>query len=351
MDRPSILQIYERVDQDLGPKLKHSSKSIFAKAISACSHLLHAYAEEKSKNLHPLRATGEVLNEWASIFLEKGRKEPSKAKGVIQVRSTSELTLPKGTVFRFGDIEFLTDKDELIQAEQEIPVTARVAQQIQLIPKGMVLITDTIPGLETSAKVVSMGRGSNQESDESLKERVLERVRNPPQGGSPQDYIVWAKEVPGVTRAWVAPRFHGLGNVALAFVCDDNGGVSTEQVKTALENKMKEVAPAAANFIPYSLEAEPIHFIIKADPVSIKPQVELELANLIKKVSEPVLLGENCFINSRRRKTTGVLPVSEIHEVLALIPKRSYKLVYPLQDIQVSEGKIFTFGGVNVLPI
>ena len=355
MDRPSLLQIYQRVDQDLDPRLRNSSKSVLSKALAGCSHLLHGYSEEKSKSLHPLKARGSVLDDWAAIFLEKGRKEPSKATGIIEVSSTAPITLERHMVFRYGDIQFLTDNDELVNGKKEIKVTAKKAGQIELVRDGSVLVLvveTTKPNLESSAKVISMGRGSDLESDESLKERILERVRNPPQGGAPQDYIAWAKEVPGISRAWVAPRFNGLGNVAVAFVNDETGGgISTEADKTALENKLAGVAPAGAKVTAYMLNPEPLHFVIKADPVSIKPQVEQELRTLLRQVSEPVLSGDNYFLNSRMRKTTGILPVSEIHEVLALIPKEAYKLIHPMEDIKVSEGKIFTFGGLNVLPI
>ncbi|WP_180821339.1 baseplate J/gp47 family protein, partial [Vibrio parahaemolyticus] len=36
------------------------------------------------------------------------------------------------------------------------------------------------------------------------------------------DYIVWAKEVPGITRAWVRRRLLGAGSVGIYIMCDAN---------------------------------------------------------------------------------------------------------------------------------
>ena len=53
--------------------------------------------------------------------------------------------------------------------------------------------------------------GADEQSDLLLLQRVLARLRQPPHGGADFDYIRWALEVPGVTRAWVYPLELGAG--------------------------------------------------------------------------------------------------------------------------------------------
>ena len=65
-----------------------------------------------------------------------------------------------------------------------------------------------------------LAAGSDAETDESLRARVLRRIQKPPQGGAGYDYVAWALEVPGVTRAWVYPAEMGLGTVTVRFVRD-----------------------------------------------------------------------------------------------------------------------------------
>ncbi len=76
--------------------------------------------------------------------------------------------------------------------------------------------------------VVTMTGGADEESDDELRVRVLARIRQPPMGGCAYDYVAWALQVAGVTRAWCSPKEMGPGTVTVRIMCDDlrasNGG-------------------------------------------------------------------------------------------------------------------------------
>ena len=61
-------------------------------------------------------------------------------------------------------------------------------------------ITD-IPNLTLVHNTKAFTNGTDEESDESLLERLLERVRHPTGSGNKNDYRQWAKEVAGVVDA------------------------------------------------------------------------------------------------------------------------------------------------------
>ena len=63
--------------------------------------------------------------------------------------------------------------------------------------------------------------GTDEETDEELRARVLRRIRQPPMGGDAYDYVAWALAVPGVTRAWCSPLEMGIGTVTVRFMMDD----------------------------------------------------------------------------------------------------------------------------------
>ena len=65
-----------------------------------------------------------------------------------------------------------------------------------------------------------MTGGTDTETDEQLRARILQRIQNPPMGGSAADYVAWALAVPGVTRAWAAPE-QGIGTITVRFLMDD----------------------------------------------------------------------------------------------------------------------------------
>jgi uncharacterized phage protein gp47/JayE len=47
----------------------------------------------------------------------------------------------------------------------------------------------------------------------TLRGRLLFRLRNPPAGGNPADYVQWCTDIPGVTRVFVERRWRGAGSV------------------------------------------------------------------------------------------------------------------------------------------
>ena len=83
-------------------------------------------------------------------------------------------------------------------------------------------LTSPILGLEAQgAADGEITGGAEEESETSLRARLLDRIRNQPSGGAARDYITWALAVPGVTRAWCYPGEMGRGSVTVRFVMDN----------------------------------------------------------------------------------------------------------------------------------
>jgi uncharacterized phage protein gp47/JayE len=85
----------------------------------------------------------------------------------------------------------------------------------------MANLTTGVANVDDTVSVISMEGGTDEETDDQLRARVLQRIRQPPQGGAAHDYIRWALAVPGVTRAWVAPLEMGIGTVTVRVLFDD----------------------------------------------------------------------------------------------------------------------------------
>ena len=81
-------------------------------------------------------------------------------------------------------------------------------------------LNPSIPGVDTATLLGGMTGGSDQETDDQLRERILFRIQNPPMGGDQADYVAWALAVPGVTRAWAACEI-GPGTMTVRFLMDD----------------------------------------------------------------------------------------------------------------------------------
>jgi uncharacterized phage protein gp47/JayE len=115
---------------------------------------------------------------------------------------------------------------------------------------GDVLTIDTPgTGVNGDAPVITLTGGTDQETDDELRKRVLFRIQQPPMGGDASDYVGWALEVPGVTRAWCYPLEMGMGTVTVRFMMDDlradQGGFPTEDDCVTVAAYLDTVRPVA----------------------------------------------------------------------------------------------------------
>jgi uncharacterized phage protein gp47/JayE len=103
------------------------------------------------------------------------------------------------------------------------------------VPAGeSVYLLSPISGIEQYMTVSpgSIYGGADEESLDDWRERLSLRKKNPPSGGSRYDYLRWALEVPGVTRAWVCGSEQGgPGTVSVAFVKDDSTPITPTQAE------------------------------------------------------------------------------------------------------------------------
>lgn len=142
---------------------------------------------------------------------EYGIRELSggRAAGTIAVTAQGSGTFPAGLAFQREDgALFLT-----IAAAAAVP--GPVTLMVQADAAGLAGNTDAGAVLSllstspvaiaggTGTVVAGLGGGTASEGTEALRGRVLQRKRNPPQGGSATDWQRWAMEVAGVSRVFV----------------------------------------------------------------------------------------------------------------------------------------------------
>lgn len=88
-----------------------------------------------------------------------------------------------------------------------------------------------VPGLTSVTNPDPMTDGADQESDEVLLARYLQRVRNPGSSGNVADYTNWALEVPGVGAVAVVALEDGPGTVTVAIADLDKLPASPTKVE------------------------------------------------------------------------------------------------------------------------
>lgn len=95
---------------------------------------------------------------------------------------------------------------------------------------GKLIPIDYIEGLASAALEDVLIPGEEEETDEQLKERYFEYVRNPAYGGNIADYKRKVKALEGVGQVKVFPVWNGGGTVKLIIVDSDNNIPSPELV-------------------------------------------------------------------------------------------------------------------------
>jgi len=244
---------------DGGPILRVSVESVFGDAIGGLQYLFLERLRILWTQLWPDTAKERWLDRIASIW-GIYRKEPGPSAGRVGLTGVEGTVVPAGTVIESsGGFQYVTsDEVTILGGEASVEVTSETSGAETNQDVGVELsVAAEIAGLDAAA-VVKLGElgeqgiigGVDIESDEDLRARLLLRIREPGSGGSEADYVQWALEVSGVTRAWAFSNTDGPGTV-LVLAANDSadpitiGSSKIDEIYQALKSPGTGKAPAA----------------------------------------------------------------------------------------------------------
>lgn len=319
---------------------------VVSDAQGALCHLNLQYIDWLALQLLPDTAETEWLSRHGDIWLVNsdgttGRKGATLAVGVVSIASdTDGIVIPDGTRLNYRGAEFETL--ELVVTSLGAPVECNIraldpGSEGNLepgTPLGFSAIT--APGL---AVVTAMGGGTDVETDDQLRFRVLQRIRQPPMGGATHDYIRWALAVPGVTRAWCAPLEMGIGTVTIRFLMDDlraaDDGWPTYIDIVAVTQYIDSVRPVAVkDFWVLAPIKQFIDFYISGlvpDTQETRARIEESIGEMLMEKAAP---GQTIFASW---KSYAIMNASGVV---------SFRLLNNLDDIMQSPGHMAVLGDI-----
>lgn len=212
--------------------LAKSFLRVLADAQGGLAHALDTYHEWLSRQLFIHSADAEDIDDH-NIWLTNGRKSATFASGNITLTGITGAVVPVATrLIAANSIEFETTSQITIGAGgTDVAVEALDAGiDGNLVTATKLSLVTAISGVDGEATVKTPGftGGIDEENDEDFRTRIIQRIQEPPHAGDAQDYVAWAKEVAGVTRAWSYGSEMGVGTVTVRFMMDDvqsaNGG-------------------------------------------------------------------------------------------------------------------------------
>ena len=355
MNRPDLPTIFSRVKADLSPlELRYTLSKILSHVISGTAHMLYGFIENLANSTLPDSKTRWVLEKWCSLF-NVPRKLAQYSKIRIKVRASEPITLDESTVWRHeSDLKYRlqnlteinTPEDEIYIGECEVVCTT-IGAQGNRKPGETLKVTGTIANLNSEAEVKNIiESGADLESDESLRNRLVTRLRRPPQGGCPYDYIAWLKALPEVEQAWVLPRPNGeRGLVRLTYLKKTQNPIPNQEECNQVLEKILKICPATANIEVTPPEKVELNIVLHSDPSDelTLEEIRNEIRYLLLKKAAPM-----GFLNNDLKVESGVIHESDLHQAISSSPREiSHGLIRVQGNIPEKSGQMVVFGSVG----
>ena len=341
-NQPTLKTLYARIKSDFCSYLLNGARPLFATVIGvlakvwagAC-HSMHLFLAYIFKNAIPDTAESDYLRRWAAIWaVYPTRAAAAEGVALVTGKAGANVTINCWLYHQASGLRYRTLAEKRIDAsgQAEIMVQAVTAGAAGNLEPGAVLkFVSPLPDVSSEAVVGEAGLsgGVAEESDESLRERLLLKIREPPHGGAKHDYAAWALETPGVTRAWVYPNHYGLGSVGVCVVNDNSQ--STDSPRPDAETLARaqayidEVKPVTAFAVVFAPELSlcTVKVRLSPDTEAVRESVRRELADLFRREAEP----------------GGVIPLTHIAEAVSIAAgEYDHQLVEPVANINPGAG-------------
>jgi uncharacterized phage protein gp47/JayE len=248
------------------------------------------------------------------------RLAATKATGQITITGTNATVIPAGSLFSTaGGIQFETLAEVTISGTTVVASVRAVVAGISgnVAISAINTIPIAIPGVTSVDNAAGTTGGTDQETDEALRDRILEKVQNPATSGNSNHYVQWAKEVAGVGDARCLPLWDGNGTVKVVII-DGNKEPASGTIVTNVETYIETVRPIGADVTVVSASAVEIDVdatltllpgYILAD---VKTAFETNLTNYLKSIAFEQSYVSYAVIGSTLLDTEGVQDYADL---------------------------------------
>lgn len=195
---------------------------------------------------------GEFLDKRANEF-GIYRKMGTKATGIVRIYGKEGTVIPRNaTLITENGLVFIVCRQDYIKSNYiDVSVEAiniGEAYNIDADETWSVTISDGVNSInvdkvENNSKFIG---GVGVETDDQLRERILEQARNPATSGNIQDYINWCKEINGVYNVTVRPLWNGPNTVKL-IISDEEKQPLPDSIVSKCNEHIQSMRPIGAN--------------------------------------------------------------------------------------------------------
>lgn len=345
--RPTLTELINRTLADTTSRLsvdellRRADAEVLARVLAGAAHGLYGYIDWLSRQILPDTSESEWLERHASLWLSEGRKPAAAATGAVSFTGVSGSVVPSGTVLQTAAGVQVATTEEITLATGTGSATAEAVDAGEagnLIAGTPLSLVSPITGVQSSATVVSGGLtgGADIEDDEALRDRVIARIQQPPQGGCAYDYEAWTLQVEGVTRAWVYAQELGLGTVTVRFVRDDDASLIPDAAEVAtVQAYIDTLRPVTAQVTVVAPTAVPLDITITdltPDTATVRAAIEAEITDLLRREAVP----------------GGTILISHLREAISIAADESdHELTSPVANVTHATGELAVLGTIT----
>ena len=342
---PTLPALIKRTEADFERNapdaLRRSDAKAAARAHSGAAFELYGYQHWIARQAHPATCDDDNLLRWADWRLENGRLSAVAASGPAQVQGATGALVDAGLIFQSGDGRryIVAQTARLVGGAATLLVRAETVGALGNIAAGELTAVSPITGVNPVATIGAGGitGGVEQESVDALRARVRMAFKNPSKVGSGSDFVDWALEVPGVTRAWPLLRWMGPGTFGLAFVRDGDPDIFPTPAQVAeVQAYLDARRPVTAEvyvFRPIERKV-PLSLKLVPDSIALRAAVTSALAALIKDEAGSGSILLLTHIRAAISNTAG---------------ESDHSLLSPLADVVIAANEVGVLGAITWL--
>lgn len=367
---PTLKDLMENARRAFRANLKGSDAYLWpnnvyvsAKVMAGLAFELFGFADYVQRQKFALTADSDNLD-LHGAELGIVRRPAGPALGYVKITGDNAIAVATGAVFRRTDA-----LSYRATAGGSMPGPGNLLVEVVAMTDGKATVAEAGMPLEIVSGVTGSGLaevgpdgisgGTDVEDDASFRGRILFRKRNPPHGGAPADYVLWASEVSGVSfdpngmpRVWVERLFAGPGTVRVFFMMDDTyaDGIPQFVDVQRVQDHIDLLRPAGA----YVTVAAPAPRVIDVeiaglmpDTTAVREAVREELRETFRRRSRvaggdtehpgmPFLAAPSSFSNSWIWQAVANASGEQRHSIRA-----------PAADIELVAGEIAVLGEIT----
>lgn len=225
----------------------------------------------------PDTAEGEQLARHASIW-GITRRPATRAIGYAAVAGVNGTIVPEGAVLVGAGSQLYEVTAGATVAAGTATVTVRAlsaGQDGNAAAATRLSFRSAIDGLDPQEAVVDgsgLAGGAAQETDTSLRSRVIAKIRSPAHGGAEADYPVWVQDAFAASHVRCLPTWVGEGTVGVVVAMGSAAAprAPTEAELEAIAAHLETVRPVTAEVVVIAAELLAVDVTLALDPDEVR---------------------------------------------------------------------------------